>query len=264
MDVKATGRDIVLAVLDNMRESVEPLLYNNVVPAHYDVYLNREDYDRLAGLFPRIREECHKALDEELSGLNKKGFSLLSGLKKPRASKYEASEKQWSVEFRIDEDEDLSAGDILIDSRLALPAAPEYGVGTKTQRSATIRSGGETRKLRKFQEEALQEPLALARISYQGSDGQNREFLMRSQEISVGRGGQSDFCDLVLDTPADVSRQHFYLRADPATHEFFIQDVSRFGTEVNGKQLVPKEWIPLPPRATIRLAGKVTLEFQQL
>ena len=151
-----------------------------------------------------------------------------------------------------------------VDSRLALPAPPEYGVGTKTQRSETIRSGGETKKLRKFQEEAAQEPAALARISYKGKDGQDREFMMRTQEISVGRGGQNEFCDLVLESPADVSRQHFYLRVDPATHEFFIQDVSRFGTEVNGKPLVPKEWIPLPAKATIILAGKVTLEFQQL
>ena len=264
MDAKATGRDIVLAVLDNMRESAEPLLYNNLVPAHYDVCLHRDDYERLSGIFPRIREECHKALEEELAGLNRKRSSFLSGLKKGSASKYEAAEKQWSVQFRIDEDEDLAPGDILIDSRLALPAPPEYGVGTKTQRSETIRSGGETRKLRKYQQDAASEAPPLARLSYKDKDGQDREFLMTSQEISIGRGGQSDFCDLVLDSPADVSRQHFYLRVEPATREFFIQDVSRFGTEVNGKELVPKEWVRLPSKATIRLAGKVTLEFQQL
>jgi hypothetical protein len=264
MDAKATGRDIVLAVLDNMRESTEPLLYHNLVPSHYDVYLHREDYDWLSGIFPRIRDECHKALDKELAGLNRKGFRLLTGLKKAGASKYEASEKQWSVHFHVDEDEDLSPGDILIDSRLALPEPVEYGVGSKTQRSETIRSGGETRKLRKYKEDAAQDAIAVARISYKGKDGQDHEFLMTSQEISVGRGGQTEFCDLVLESPADVSRQHFYLRIDPVSREFFIQDVSRFGTEVNGNTLVPKEWIRLPSKATIRLAGKVTLEFQQL
>jgi len=264
MDAKATGRDIALAILDNMRESAEPLLYHNLVPSRYDVYLHRQDYGRLSGIFPRIRDECHKALDEELAGLNRKGFSLLSGLKKPRASSYEAAEKQWSVQFHIDEDEDLAPGDILIDSRLALPAPVEYGVGTKTQRSETIRSGGETRKLRKYREDTAQDAVAIARIAYKDKDGQDGEFLMKSQEISVGRGGQAEFCDLVLEGPADVSRQHFYLRVDPATKEFLIQDVSRFGTEVNGKGLVPKEWIRLPSKATIRLAGKVTLEFEQL
>jgi hypothetical protein len=264
MNSKATGRDIALAILDNMRESAEPLLYHSLVPSHYDVYLHREDYDRLSGIFPRIREECHKALENELAGLNRKGFSLLSGLKKPGAPKYEAAEKQWSVQLYVDEDEDLAPGDILVDSRLALPQSIEYGVGTKTQRSETVRSGGETRNLRKYKEDASQDEVAIARISYRGKEGQDREFLMISQEISVGRGGQSDFCDLVVEGPADVSRQHFYLRIDPATKEFFIQDVSRFGTEVNGKQLAPKEWVRLPSKATIKLAGKVALEFQQL
>jgi len=87
---------------------------------------------------------------------------------------------------------------------------------------------------------------------------------MKSSEISVGRGGRNEFCDLELEGPADISRQHFYLRQDPKTGEFFIQDVSKFGTSINGKRLTPKEWVSLPSKATIVLADRMTVEFQQL
>jgi hypothetical protein len=264
MDAKATGRDIILAVLDNMRESSEPLLYNTLVPSHYDVYLHREDYNRLSGIFPRIRDECIQALNAELASLSKKGFSLLPGLKS-RPSKHEAAEKDWSVKFHLDENEELAPGDILIDSRLSLPSPVEYGAGTTTQRSETIRSGGETRKLRKYREEAKQEEsAALAKISYKDKEGHDHEFLMTSQEISAGRGGRKEFCDLELDGFADVSRKHFYLRQDPETQEFLIQDVSKFGTSVNGKKLAPKEWVRLPAKAKITLADVVTIDFQKL
>ncbi len=264
MDIKATGRDVILAILDNLRESVEPLLYSSLVPSRYDVYLHREDYERLSAILPRIRDESVQALTDELASWNKKGLPSILGIK-PKASRYEPAEKDWSVVFHIDENEELSPGDILIDSRLRLPAPVAYGAGSKTQRSETIRSGGETRKLRKYQEEARREDApALASLSYKDKDGQDREFLMTGPEISVGRGGRNEFCDLELEGPADISRKHFYLRQDPATRDFFIQDVSKFGTLVNGKKLSPKEWVRLPSQATISLADRLTLEFRQL
>jgi hypothetical protein len=264
MEAKATGKDIILAILDNMRESSEPLLYNTLVPGHYDVYLYRDDYGRLSSIFSRIRDECIHALNNELADLNKKGISHLLGLKS-QSSKHEAAEGDWSVKFHMDENEELAPGDILIDSRLALPVPLEYGVGAKTQRSETIRSGGETRKLRKYQQELKKEDAtALAILSYKDKDGKDHEFPMTNPEISVGRGGRTEFCDLELEGPADISRQHFYLRQDPATREFFIQDVSKFGTSVNGRNLNPKEWIRLPSKATITLADRIAIEFRQL
>jgi hypothetical protein len=264
MEPKASGKDIVLAILDNMQESCEPLLYNTLVPSYYDVYLHRDDYSRLAAIFPRIRKESVQALDEKLAELNKKGLSILPGRRSSKV-KYEAAEKDWSVKFHADENDELAPGDILVDSKLALPLPAEFGVGTKTQRSETIRSGGETRKLRKHGEaEKGAGSAALARLSYKDKDGRACEFLMANAEISVGRGGRSEFCDLELDGPADISRQHFYLRLDPETREFFIQDVSRFGTSVDGKKLSSKEWIRLPSKSTIVLADRMTIEFQQL
>jgi hypothetical protein len=263
MSLKATGRDIILAVLENMRESAEPLLYRTLVPSHYDIYLHPADYARLSGIFSGIREECIEALDKGLAGLGKKGFTFLPGLKSS-ASRYEAAEKNWAVEFHQDENEELSPGDLLVDSRLALPSPIEIGAGTQTQRFKTVRSGGETKKLQKYQELPSDNVKPLAKLIYKDKDGNECEYLMIAVEISVGRGGQSEFCDLQLIGPADISRQHFYLRLDKDTNRFFIQDVSKFGTLVNGNKIAPKEWTSLPSKASITLAGRMIIEFQQL
>jgi hypothetical protein len=264
MESKASAKDIILALLDNLDESCEPLLYKTLVPSHYDVYLHRDDYSRLSTIFQKIRDELVQALDEKMASLNKKGLSFIPGLKSSK-TKYEAAEKDWYVKFHIDENEELAPGDILVDSRLALPAPVEFGAGTRTQRSETVRSGGETRKLRRHGEaDKNAGSTAVARISYKDKDGRDCEYLMSGEEISVGRGGRNEFCDLELDGPADISRQHFYLRRDPETGEFLIQDVSKFGTSLDGKRLAPKEWIRLPAKAVIVLADRMTLEFQQL
>lgn len=260
MQAKASGKDIILAILDNLDESSEPLLYRTLVPGHYDVYLHQEDYSRLANVFSRIREESVQALDKKLAALNKKGL-----LRRSSKITYETAEKEWSVKFHIDENDELQPGDILVDSRLALPAPVEYGAGTTTQRSETIRSGGETRRLGRHKEAAREPGSApLAKLSYKGKDGQDQEYLITTAEISVGRGGRNEFCDVEVDGPADISRQHFYLRQDPESREFFIQDVSKFGTSINGTKLTPKEWIRLPSKASIVLADRMTMEFQQL
>ena len=204
---KPRGKDIILAILDNMDESSEPLLFKTLVPSHYDVYLHGDDYNRLSRVFSRIHEEVVLALDEKLASLNKKGLSFLPGHKSSKTV-YEAAEKSWSVKFHLDENEDLAPGDVLVDSQLALPAPVEYGVGTKTQRSETIRSGGETRKLKRESEKNAGSA-ALAKLLYKDKNGQDQEYLMSSAEISVGRGGRNEFCDLELDGPADIPASIF-------------------------------------------------------
>ena len=70
MSSKAVGRDIIQAIVENLHESREPLRYSTLVPSIYAVYLHPDDYDRLAGIFPRMREEAKRALAEELARLN--------------------------------------------------------------------------------------------------------------------------------------------------------------------------------------------------
>ena len=91
----------------------------------------------------------------------------------------------------------------------------------------------------------------------------------------VGRGGRDYWTDLKLETLPDVSREHFRLRRDPATGQFFLKDLSRLGTTINGEKAPSSiEFVgrrearprtsrrPCPPQARIGLAGVVFLEFR--
>src|SRR5260370_12757160 len=98
---------------------------------------------------------------------------------------------------------------------------------------------------------------------------------MTKDEIVVGRGGRDYWTDINLETLPDVSREHFRLRRDPASGEFFLKDLSRLGTTING-EAVPSsvehtaagekrdrnQEAPLPPQSRIGLAGVVFLEFR--
>ena len=98
---------------------------------------------------------------------------------------------------------------------------------------------------------------------------------MTKDEIVVGRGGRDYWTDLKLDTLPDVSREHFRLRRDPETGKFFLKDLSRLGTTINGEKAPSSiefaegekrdrnvEVPSAPPRARIGLAGVVFLDFR--
>lgn len=44
MPDRVTGRDIILGILENMQEGLEPLLYTTLAPGLYEVYLHVDDY----------------------------------------------------------------------------------------------------------------------------------------------------------------------------------------------------------------------------
>src|SRR5215467_5726614 len=67
----ATAREIILEIVRNMREGLEPLHYSTLPPSVYHVYLHPDDMDRLRGILPRILDEARRALDAELESLNK-------------------------------------------------------------------------------------------------------------------------------------------------------------------------------------------------
>src|SRR4030095_9850263 len=67
----ATARDIILEIVRNMREGLEPLHYSTLPPAIFHVYLHTGDMERLRGILPRIVDEARRALDAELETLNR-------------------------------------------------------------------------------------------------------------------------------------------------------------------------------------------------
>jgi hypothetical protein len=279
----ATARDIILEVVRNMREGLEPLHYTTLPPAIYHVYLHTEDFERLRGIFPRMQAETRQALDAELEELNRASLGERLKLTRKPAPKVTAPEGGWRIEFFENTDDDVEPGDIVIYSELALPAKPEFGAGSMTKRINTRRTAGELTASQKYEEQPpeklaenldeTQEMEAYATIEYEDQTGR-QTYRMAKNQIVIGRGGRDYWTDLKLATLPDVSREHVRLRRDAQSGEFFIKDLSRLGTSVDGRQIPTSvEYVDgerrdknvevkLPATARIGLADVVFLEFK--
>ena len=271
----ATARDIILEVVRNMREGLEPLHYTTLPPAIYHVYLHSEDFERLRGIFPRMQEETRQAHDAEMADLNRASLGERLKLARKPASKVVAPDGGWRIEFFENTDDDVEAGDIVIYSELALPAKPEYGAGSMTKRINTRRLAGELTASQKYEEQLpeTKEMEAYAIIEYEDQTGR-QTYRMAKNQIVIGRGGRDYWTDLKLTTLPDVSREHVRLRRDAESGEFFIKDLSRLGTSVNGEPIPTSvEYVDgekrdknvevkLPATARIGLADVVFLNFQ--
>jgi hypothetical protein len=102
---------------------------------------------------------------------------------------------------------------------------------------------------------------AFAYIRYADQQGPKTFEVTKSQMV-IGRGGRSYWVDLKLETLPDVSREHCRIRRDAETGRFTIEDVSQFGTAVNGKPVGQNATAELPRRATISLAGVLDLQWE--
>jgi len=295
----ATAREIILEVVRNMREGLEPLHYSTLAPAIYHVYLHAGDMERLRGIVPRIVEEASRALDAELESLNRASLAERLKLARRGEPKIDRPDGGWRITILENTDDDAEPGDIAVYSELALPAKPDFGAGAMTKRIATRRLGGGAQTsydkapavLPDPPTEvsivlpggvqasaappsvALPDPGAFAVIEYEDAGGRKR-FQMTKEQIVVGRGGRDYWTDLKLETLPDVSREHFRLRRDPASGQFFLKDLSRLGTTINGDPVPSSIEIvngekhdrnvetPVPDKARIGLANVLFLEFR--
>ena len=276
----ATAREIILEIVRNMREGLEPLHYSTLAPSIYHVYLPSDDMERLRAIVPRIVEEAQRALDEELERLNKASIGERLKIARRSEPKIARPEGGWQVRILENTDDDVQAGDIVIYSELAMPAKAEYGAGSMTKRIATRRLGGvesvAPARYEKSPETAAppqNDGTTLAVIEYEDNGGR-KTFRMTRDQIVVGRGGRDYWTDLKLDTRPDVSREHFRLRRDPQSGQFFLKDLSRLGTTINGEKApssvdfsgTEKRDLnveaPVPPEARIGLADVLYLEFR--
>ena len=281
-----TARDVILEIVRNMKEGLEPLHYSTLPPAIYHVYLHPDDMERLRAIVPRIVDEAKRALDAELERMNRASLvgSLAEKLKLARRGepKISAPEGGWQIRILENTDEEVAQGDVVIYSELALPAKMELSAGSMTKRIATRKLGGtqstsQTYETKKTEPAPAGPPPAeegvFAVIEYEDQGGR-KTFRMNKNEIVVGRGGHDYWTDIKLDTLADVSREHFRLRRDAESGQFFLKDLSRLGTTING-EAVPSSIdfsdgekrdrqveAPVPAQARIGLAGVVFLEFR--
>ena len=266
-----TAREIILEIVRNMREGLEPLHYSTLPPSVYHVYIHSDDLDRLRGILPRIMDEARRALDAELDTLNR--ASLAERIKIARRAEPKVSKPDggWQIQVLENTEEDAQPGDIVIYSELGLPAKTEFGAGSMTKRIATRRMSGVTSSSQSYTPAPGENAYAV--IEYQDNGGP-RTYRMTKDEIVVGRGGQDYWTDLKLDTLADVSREHFRLRRDAATGKFYLKDLSRLGTTINGQPAPSSvEFVegdkrdrnveaPVPDTARIGLAGVLFLDFR--
>jgi len=297
-----TAREIILEILRNMREGLEPLHYSTLAPAVYNVYLHPDDLDRLRGILPKILDEARKALDEEVAALNRASLGERLKISRRNEPKIAAPEGGWQIRVLENTDDDVEAGDIVIYSELALPAKAEFGAGSMTKRIATRRLGGTLSSSSSYDKPpaptaaaavpelptippvdapagssgppAAEPAGTVAVIEYEDRGGR-KLFRMTKDQIVVGRGGRDYWTDLKLDTLPDVSREHFRLRRD-ADGKFFLKDLSRLGTTINGEaapcslEFADGEKrdrnieVAVPEKARIGLAGVLYLEFRSI
>jgi hypothetical protein len=267
--------DVIDAVVQNMRANLETLRYSTIAPSHYTVYLSPSEFDRLKGLIPRLRVETCRALDEELARLDRRArprraLARLFG----RARPFEHADGRWQVEFFPDLDDELQhEQDIIVQSELIVPPAPDLGTGERTRRVTTRRSSTEASV--REDPPAVNRGPAFAVLVYDDQRGSHRHELVR-ESTTIGRGGLRFPVDVRVATSDDVSREHARVRRDPASGACFLIDLSTHGTTIDGRA-VPKGYedvtgrkrengaeTPLPPRARIGLAGRVFLDFERL
>jgi len=272
---KRPARDLIDAVLENMRSNLEPLKYSTLAPNRFVVYLHPEEYARIEGIVSVLQEQTVRALEDELKKLNnppvyRRYLDRLAGSAMP----VENAAREWQIEFHADADQELALGDILIHSELILPTAnDDIGAGQRTRRITTMHVGQRTtRREESVSRTAAASPTPLACLQYEDNGGPHRFEIVRDSTV-IGRGGIAYRADVRIDSSVDVSREHVRIRRDSPSGAFFIIDLSTLGTTLNGSRL-PKGYdevdgtkrengveTPLPSGSRIGLADTVYLQF---
>jgi FHA domain len=271
------ARDLITAVLENMRRNLEPLRYSTLAPSRYLIYLHPVDYARIESIVPILQEQTIRALSEELETLNRRSTlqrcaQRIVGKQQPPV---ESAAQEWRVEFIPDPDGDVAEGAILIDSELRVPASPELGAGDRTRRITTVHLGQRvtTRRATSHEPSSSTAPHVLARVTHDDDAG-HHAFDIVKDSVTIGRGGVTFPVDIRIVSSADVSREHARIRRDNQTGRFFLIDLSTLGTTLNGRH-VPRGYdevdgtkrengvdTPLPDEARIGLAETVYLRFE--
>jgi len=275
-----------MAVREELRLNLYELPYSTLCPTVYHVYLHPEDFQTIEGIVPRLVAELHQALTGEVERLNRRvaGASrraLGRILQREEMAAIDLPPDGWDVSITADQDGELARGHLGILSSLSMPAPATYA-GTPTTRIVrSVVSGGRRTSTttdvpqitadRTGSGAASAEPGARARLTYEDDQGRH-EFTMQKDSLVVGRGGSAAWVDVQVVTTAKVSREHVRIRREPSGR-FVIQDVSLWGTSVNGEPLPPAvktaEGVlqpgaerDLPPRARIDLAAAILIQFE--
>ena len=278
-----TGVTIWHAMRDELLLNLYPLPYTTLPPSTFFVYLHPSDFERIEGIVPRLIAELQRSLTDEVKKINhgraRSGGVLSRLIAQEEAPPIEVPASGWEVHLYPDRNDTLQAGHLGIESMLSLPAPVEYGgppttrivksVVTETGRSSTTIEVGQPPAPPPAAVDADSSERAVLR--YEDEQGPH-VFSMRKDTLSIGRGGSAVWVDVQVISASRVSREHVRLRHD-RTGRFFIQDVSSWGTSVNGHPLPaavkgpdgvlqPGAERELPSPAQIHLADALVMHFE--
>jgi len=223
------ARDLIDAVVENMRKNLEPLKYSTLTPTRFTVYMHPTEYARLEGIIPILESQTIQALTDELQALNRRSpitqwFKRIARDRQPQIDNGGAA---WQVEFRADPDGDMHEGDLLIDSELALPARPELGVGERTRRITTVHTGRHQTTTREHTVNRATQAAAspvFARITYDDTLGPHTHDVCKDS-VTIGRGGIAYPVDIRIVSSVDVSREHARIRGVDRLDAVAVVDV---------------------------------------
>jgi hypothetical protein len=272
------ARDIIEAVVANMRRNLERLKYSTLAPSRYTVYLHPAEFERLEPIVPVLFEQTIRALDEELQRINARstGPRWMRGMTGEPQPEVRNAATDWHVAFMADPDGELKEGDVLVDSELLMPARPDLGVGEQTRRVATVQSAQHARTIEhtSCRSAASSPSRLLGRLEYDDDSG-HHFYDVTTDCFTIGRGGIAHPVDVRIVSSTEVSREHARIRRDTASDQFFLTDLSTLGTTLNGRN-VPRGFdekdgtklengseTALPDVATIGLAGTIFLDFRK-
>jgi hypothetical protein len=278
------GRQIWKAVRDELMLNLYPMPYSTAAPSVYHVYLHPDDFDEIEEIGQRITAQIERALTAEVEKMNQRlerraGGVLARLLEREELSPIEIPAGGWKVHIQADRNNELRRGFLGVVSTLSVPPPAEYA-GTPTTRIVKSVVGGgnrsSTTEVRPVQPPApapTHDSSERARLSYRDEQGAHI-FSMRKDTLSVGRGGSSAWVDVQVLAASKVSREHFRVRRD-ASGRFYIQDVSLWGTTVNGEALPPAMKTAdgvaqpgaereLPANARIGLADVLVMHFEAI
>jgi hypothetical protein len=278
-----TGVTIWNAMREELLLNMYPLLYTTLPPSIFYVYLHPSDYERIEGIVPRLVSELQRSLTDEVKKINqgreRAGGVLSRLIAQEEAPPIEVPASGWDVHIYPDRNDALKPGHVGIESMLPLPAPVEFGgppttrivksVVTETGRSSTTIEVGQPPPV----PATVSEPDTSERATLRYEDEQGPHvFSMRKDSLSIGRGGSAVWVDVQVIAASKVSREHVRLRYE-RPGRFFIQDVSSWGTSVNGHPLPaalkgpdgvlkPGPERELPLASQIQLADALVIHFE--
>ncbi len=283
MEERIKAKEIVIKVLDCMHNNLEEVYKATYAPARYIVHLHPDDYDRLEGLFSKIKEGIAQALQDELDALNRgaqpkgllTGKLARLGLRQIDEMTYERAGPQWNIEIQADAQEEIFPGSLIIESFNDLDSQSDnVSGGGRTIRVVERHTASGTSRSREVIRNDSAPQRIYARISYRDENGL-AVYEMTKPLIKIGRGKRAYATDLTLNASEDISREHLHIRYNETSRQFEIKDLSTLGTKVNNvsvrksvgidKATNEKKymdlWDPLPFPAQIVLADLLVLEF---